>query len=71
MVARSIPKSKYTTIINYPGLKFFHRDNNVLKASRKVKHLYPGTLNWHQGLDIAINTFSSIEKKVPEIDFYI
>ena len=33
--------------------------------------LYPGTLNWHQGLDLAIRAFGRISDQVPQADFYI
>jgi glycosyltransferase involved in cell wall biosynthesis len=33
--------------------------------------IYPGTLNWHQGLDIAIKAFDKIKEKVPEAEFHI
>ena len=31
----------------------------------------PGTLNWHQGLDIAIRAFALIKDKAPEAQFHI
>ena len=33
--------------------------------------LYPGTLNYHQGLDIAIRAFSRIKDQVPRAEFHI
>jgi glycosyltransferase involved in cell wall biosynthesis len=33
--------------------------------------MYPGTLNWHQGLDIGIKAFDRIKDKVPEAEFHI
>jgi glycosyltransferase involved in cell wall biosynthesis len=33
--------------------------------------LYPGSLNYHQGLDIAIRAFDSIKELVPQADFHI
>ena len=33
--------------------------------------LYPGTLNWHQGLDIAIRAFALIKDQAPEAEFHI
>ena len=33
--------------------------------------MYPGTLTYHQGLDIAVRAFSKIRKDVPEAEFHI
>jgi glycosyltransferase involved in cell wall biosynthesis len=33
--------------------------------------IYPGTLGWHQGLDIAIKAFAMIKDQVPEMEFHI
>jgi glycosyltransferase involved in cell wall biosynthesis len=33
--------------------------------------LYPGTLNWHQGLDIAVKAFARIADQVPEVELHI
>jgi glycosyltransferase involved in cell wall biosynthesis len=67
---RSVAESKVTTILNYPDTQVFHpkgrdRDNG------KLILLYPGTLTYHQGLDIAVRAFSLIKNKVPEAEFHI
>ncbi len=33
--------------------------------------LYPGSLHWHQGLDIAIRAFAKISKNAPQAEFHI
>jgi glycosyltransferase involved in cell wall biosynthesis len=33
--------------------------------------LYPGGLQWHQGLDIAIRAFSLLEHEMPDLEFHI
>jgi glycosyltransferase involved in cell wall biosynthesis len=33
--------------------------------------IYPGSLNWHQGLDVAIVAFSKIAEKFPQAVFHI
>jgi glycosyltransferase involved in cell wall biosynthesis len=32
---------------------------------------YPGTLNWHQGLDIAIRAFGLVHQHAPAMEFHI
>ena len=33
--------------------------------------MYPGSLNWHQGLDVAISAFAKVAGQVPEAEFHI
>jgi len=33
--------------------------------------IYPGTLGWHQGLDIAIQAFALVKEQVPDVEFHI
>jgi glycosyltransferase involved in cell wall biosynthesis len=33
--------------------------------------IYPGTLNWHQGLDIALRAFGRVTDQVPQAEFHI
>jgi glycosyltransferase involved in cell wall biosynthesis len=32
---------------------------------------YPGTLNWHQGLDLAVRAFASVKERIPRAEFHI
>jgi glycosyltransferase involved in cell wall biosynthesis len=69
--ARSAPKSKCSVIINYPDPSIFSVGKySPQKNSRQVL-LYPGSLNWHQGLDVAIRAFSLIKDRVPMADLHI
>ncbi|HEY4978763.1 MAG TPA: glycosyltransferase family 4 protein, partial [Candidatus Acidoferrum sp.] len=43
----------------------------IQKSTDRFLLLYPGTLNWHQGLDLAIRAFGRISEQVPQADFYI
>jgi glycosyltransferase involved in cell wall biosynthesis len=67
---RAVPESKVTTILNFPDTQVFQpkgRDRN----DGKFVLLYPGTLTYHQGLDIAVRAFSTIKDAVPEAEFHI
>jgi glycosyltransferase involved in cell wall biosynthesis len=67
---RSVPESKVTTILNFPDTQVFQpkgRDRN----DGKFVLLYPGTLTYHQGLDIAVRAFSTIKDAVPGAEFHI
>jgi glycosyltransferase involved in cell wall biosynthesis len=70
LVARSARASKCTTFINYPDPRIFY---SRPKAGPNGKFLitYPGTLNTHQGLDVAIRAFARIAGEMPNAEFHI
>jgi glycosyltransferase involved in cell wall biosynthesis len=59
---RSADPEKCSVIINYPNpALFFPRHGG--SHENGFTFIYPGTLNWHQGLDIAIRAFAILAKK--------
>jgi glycosyltransferase involved in cell wall biosynthesis len=71
IVRRSVQREKCSVILNYPDPSIFSaarypRDN----GSRQII-LYPGSLNQHQGLDIAIGAFALIRDRIPNADLHI
>lgn len=67
---RSIKPKKCTAIINYPDINIFHRKGEISKSNKLVL-MYPGTLNYHQGVDLAIEAFAAIAGKYLESEFHI
>lgn len=69
-VARSAPQEKCSVFIN-------NVDNNVFKpAPDKTPNknpiiIFPGGLQWHQGLDIAIRAFAKLRQRMPTAEFHI
>jgi glycosyltransferase involved in cell wall biosynthesis len=71
IIARgSVSSDRCAAIMNFPDQTIFKRNGNKPKAET-FTIMYPGTLSWHQGLDIAIRAFASIRDKVPEAQFHI
>jgi glycosyltransferase involved in cell wall biosynthesis len=67
---RSTSPTKCTAILNYPNCSVFYprnRGNN----SNDFKMIYPGSISWHQGLDIAVKALALIKDKAPQVCFYI
>ena len=70
LIDRSVPQSKCSVFMNYP-------DPNVFRRCGRTRHdgkfvvLYPGTLNWHQGVDIAIRAFAKVRPHVSNSEFHI
>jgi len=70
LISRSVAPGKCTSILNYPDDRLFRRSLPG-RRNEKVVLLYPGTLNHHQGLDIAIRAFAGIRDAAPKAEFQI
>jgi glycosyltransferase involved in cell wall biosynthesis len=70
LVSRSLAERKCSVIMNYPNSRLFM----IQPAPRRdgtVTLLYPGTLSWHQGIDIAIRAIALVKKQIPTVQFHI
>ncbi len=70
LVSRSVARSKCSVFINYVGLPLSRPDPGSGSPEIPIV-LYPGGLQWHQGLDIAIRAFSRVVDCVPRAEFHI
>jgi glycosyltransferase involved in cell wall biosynthesis len=70
LLSRSVEAGKCTVVLNSPDRSIFSA-NGAKVANKRFVMLYPGTLNWHQGLDLAIRAFARISDQVPQADFHI
>ena len=70
LLTRTVSAEKCTTILNFPDREIFHK-TGVHRSNGKFLILYPGTLNNHQGLDIAMRAFAKIATEVPQAEFHI
>ena len=63
---------RITTLLNHPDRRLF---KPVCECDRrrdgKFILLYPGTLNHHQGVDIAVKAFALIRDRMPNAEFHI
>ena len=69
LVRRSVPAWKCTTVLNYPDLRKFRPKHR--RPDGRFIALYPGTLNHHQGLDIAVKAFARVKDRMPTAEFHI
>ena len=67
---RSVNAAKCETIRNYPDSRFFYERPKRPRDGKFIL-LYPGSLNRHQGLDIAIRAFSKIADRILDAEFHI
>lgn len=61
---------KCSPIRNYPARGLFS-PNIRARANGKFLITYPGSLNWHQGVDVAITAFAKIKDQMPDAEFHI
>jgi len=70
LLCRSVNSDKCTVFTNYPDPRWFSPRSN--DGSRdKFIILYPGTLNKHQGVDIAVHAFARVAGEMPGAEFHI
>src|SRR5262245_11619727 len=67
---RSANPGKCSTILNFPDPAIF-RCRGRSRCDGKFIMLYPGTLSWHQGVDIAIRAFHLVRNDLPNAEFHI
>jgi glycosyltransferase involved in cell wall biosynthesis/peptidoglycan/xylan/chitin deacetylase (PgdA/CDA1 family) len=67
---RSVNRNKCTTILNYPDDALFQQTAIKLERDRDI-FIFPGTLSYHQGLDIAINALALIKDRFPKADIHL
>jgi glycosyltransferase involved in cell wall biosynthesis len=69
-VSRSAPEKKCSVLINHVDPEMFSRCSRTRTDDRFIV-LFPGSLQWHQGVDIAIRAFAKIKEKVANAEFHI
>ena len=71
LTERSVARARCTPIINYPDLSIFWRRPRPASGSDDFVICYPGTLNWHQGLDLAVNAVNLLRDMAPTLKLLI
>lgn len=70
LLSRSVLPTKCTSILNYPDNHLFRSTEPPTQNGKHIL-LYPGTLNHHQGVDVAIKAFAKIRDAAPQAEFHI
>ena len=71
IIQRSVRAEKCTSIINYPDLSIFWPRPRVPAANGDFVMCYPGTLNSHQGVDLAIEAVFLLRNRAPNLKLMI
>jgi glycosyltransferase involved in cell wall biosynthesis len=70
LVARSVSPNKCSVFLNHVDPAIFYRRERT-RNDGKFIIIFPGSFQWHQGLDIAIRAFARIKDKVPTAEFHL
>lgn len=68
--ARTRTEGNCSVFINNVDARIFHPRPRLRNDGRFIL-LFPGGLQWHQGLDIAIQAFSKVSPRLPQAEFHI
>jgi glycosyltransferase involved in cell wall biosynthesis len=72
LISRGVPAAKCTAFVNYPDLRIFKPAADAAgRGAERFLMLYPGTLNRHQGVDLAIQAFAAVKAQMPQAEFHI
>ena len=67
---RSAPARKCSVFINHVDARIFQPRPRAA-SNEKLILLFPGGLQWHQGVDIAIRAFAKLRARLPQVEFHI
>jgi glycosyltransferase involved in cell wall biosynthesis len=70
LVKRSVADSKCSVFFNNIDPDLFYPRTRTRHDERKIV-LFPGSLQWHQGVDIAIKAFPRVLEQCPTAEFHI
>lgn len=70
LTRRSVAPQKCSVLINHVDTDVFQRRPRTRQDGRFII-VFPGSFQWHQGLDLAIEAFSQVRKEVPNAEFHI
>ena len=71
LLSRSLESGKCSVVLNSPDRSIFKKGISKPTPKARLSMLYPGSIHWHQGLDLAIGAFKKIGHQVPLVDFHI
>jgi glycosyltransferase involved in cell wall biosynthesis/peptidoglycan/xylan/chitin deacetylase (PgdA/CDA1 family) len=70
LIARSVRRERCSVFLNHVDQAIFYRRPRT-RDDGKFIILFPGSYQWHQGLDIAIEAFSLLKDKVPNAELHL
>lgn len=71
LTARSVSPERCTVFINHPDLTLFTPATRKPDDAGPFVFLYPGSLNRHQGVDLAVEAFAEARTEMPGAELHI
>jgi glycosyltransferase involved in cell wall biosynthesis len=70
LVSRSVPERKCSVFLNHVDPAIFYRRPRT-RNDKTFIILFPGSFQWHQGLDIAIKALARVRARVPNAELHL
>ena len=70
LIKRAVPSNKCSVFLNNIDPALFYRRRRTRNDGKFIV-LFPGSFQWHQGLDLAIRAFAAVKHKVPSAELHI
>jgi glycosyltransferase involved in cell wall biosynthesis len=70
LIARSVREDKCSIFVNHVDNAIFYR-HRYTRHDDKFIMMFPGSFQWHQGLDLAIEAVGHVRERVPNVEFHI
>jgi glycosyltransferase involved in cell wall biosynthesis len=70
VLSRSVSEEKCSVFLNHVDPAVFYPRQRT-RNDEKVIIIFPGSFQWHQGLDIAIEAFVKVRAKVPNAELHL
>ena len=70
LIARSVPENKCSVFVNNVDQSIFSPHFRT-RSDDKIVITFPGSFQWHQGLDIAIEAIAKVRTKVPNVELHL
>jgi glycosyltransferase involved in cell wall biosynthesis len=70
LVERSVVAEKCSVVLNHVDDEIFHPRQRT-RDDGKVVIIFPGSFQWHQGLDIAVRALARVRERVPGAELHL
>ena len=70
LISRSTGPGRCTAIPNYVDTSLF-KPHKRMRTDGDFRILYPGGLQWHQGVDVIVRAIQQLRDTAPHVQFYI
>jgi glycosyltransferase involved in cell wall biosynthesis len=70
LISRSVPAGKCSVFLNHVDPAVFYRHARTRNDDKFIL-LFPGTFQWHQGLDIAIRALAHLKERIPNAELHL